>query len=155
MSIAIYPGTFDPVTNGHCDIVQRGAKLFHRLIVAVAASARKQPYFSFDDRLSLCRDAFSHIPNVTVEGYDGLLVRYLEEKQADVVLRGLRSSADIDYEFQLAEMNRCLSSQCETLFIKASDRTSAISSTLVREVAAMGGDIALFVPHCVVKHLKT
>ena len=155
MSRVIYPGTFDPVTNGHCDIVHRAAQLFDGLTVAVAASVNKQPYFSFEDRLSLCRETFSDRKHVTVEGYDGLLVDYLAEKKANIVLRGLRSAADIDDEFQLAEMNHRLSPQCETLFIKASHSTAFISSTRVREIAAMGGDIALFVPLCVVKQLKS
>ena len=154
MTTAIFPGTFDPLTNGHVDIVKRAATLFDEIIVAVAKSAGKNPQFSFDDRLMLCKETFSALNTVRVEGFDGLLIDFVKQKNAKIILRGLRGAMDLDFEFQLSGMNRTMLPACETLFIKASNETSSISSTIVREIAAMGGDVSLFVPPSVVKKLK-
>ncbi len=155
MTIAIYPGTFDPLTNGHVDIVKRVSMIFDKTIVAVADSADKKPYFSFADRFALCKATFASTSRVYVDHFSGLLVDYVREKQANVILRGLRGVSDIDFEFQLSEMNRMMSSQCDTLFIKASGVTASISSTMVREIAKMGGDVASLVPPAVVNRLNS
>lgn len=153
MTIAIYPGTFDPITNGHVDIVKRASALFDALIVAVAKSAEKKPQFSFEERLAMCEEVFLNSNHISVESFDGLLVDFAKKKNAKIILRGLRGTADLDFEFQLSGMNHTLSPECETLFIRASDTTSSISSTIIREIAAMGGDISLFVPPAVAKKL--
>ncbi len=149
--IAIYPGTFDPLTNGHMDVIERAARIFGEIIVAVAESAEKQPHFSTDDRVAMCREVFDGLKNVSVDTFDGLLVNFAKSKKATVILRGLRAVSDVDFEFQLAGMNRCMVPEIETVFIPASETTSSISSTIVREIATMGGDVSLFVPPAVVK----
>lgn len=154
MTVVIYPGTFDPLTNGHMDIAERAAHLFDEVIVAVAKSAGKSPQFSFEDRLAMCEETFSVFNKVSVDSFDGLLVDYAKSKSAKIILRGLRGATDLDFEFQLSGMNKTLSPTCETLFIKASDTTSSISSSIVREIAAMGGDVSLFVPPAVAMRLK-
>lgn len=146
---AIYPGTFDPVTNGHVDIIRRAAHLFPEVIVAVASHTSKSPFFSFEDRLDLVRRSVGEIPGVRVVGFQGLLVHFAKKEGASVILRGLRAVADFEYEFQLAGMNRQLSKDIETLFLTPSDSSMFISSTLVREIAALGGDVSGFVPHAV------
>ena len=146
---AIYPGTFDPVTNGHVDIIRRAAHLFPDVIVAVASHTSKSPYFSFAERLELVASAVGDIPGVRVVGFQGLLVHFAQKEGATVILRGLRAVADFEYEFQLAGMNRQLSPDIETLFLTPSDSSMFISSTLVREIAALGGDISGFVPPAV------
>lgn len=154
MSVVVYPGTFDPLTLGHVEVVKRAASLFDSLVIAVAESAGKNPHFSLADRLLICEETFFDIKNVTIEVFNGLLVDFVQSKKANIILRGLRGVSDLDFEFQLAEMNRRLFDQCETLFIKASDVTSWISSSLVREIAMMGGDIASFVPPAVIKRIN-
>jgi len=154
MTIALYPGTFDPLTNGHWDVVKRAIALFDEIIIAVAESAGKNPQFSFGDRMAMCEETFSGLKTVSVDSFDGLLVDFAKTKNAKIILRGLRGAADLDFEFQLSEMNRTISPECETLFMKASDTTSSISSSIVREIAAMGGDVSLFVPPAVAKRLK-
>lgn len=154
MNMAIYPGTFDPLTNGHVDIVERAAHLFDDVIVAVAKSAGKQTRFSFSERVSICEEVFSDFKNVSVDHFDGLLIDFAKSKNANIILRGLRGASDLDFEFQLSGMNHAMSPECETLFMKAKDTTSSISSTIVREIAAMGGDVSLFVPPAVVKRLR-
>ncbi len=146
---AIYPGTFDPVTNGHIDIIRRAAHLFPEVIVAVASHTSKSPFFSFEQRLALVSASVGQIPGVRVVGFKGLLVHFAEQAGASVILRGLRAVADFEYEFQLAGMNRQLSKDIETLFLTPSDASMFISSTLVREIAALGGDIGGFVPAAV------
>jgi len=153
MQTVIYPGTFDPLTNGHVDVVKRASRIFNEVVVAVAESAGKKTYFSLDDRVAMCREVLNGLKNVSVERFDGLLVDFAKSKNANVILRGLRAVSDFDFEFQLAGMNRCMSSDIETVFIPASETTSSISSTIVREIAAMGGDVSVFVPPAVVKKL--
>ena len=141
----VYPGTFDPLTNGHSDLVERASPLFDRVIVAVAANPGKNPLFTLDERLALCTNAFSHLDNVEILGFDCLLAKFVTDLGARVVLRGLRAVSDFEYEFQLASMNRHLMPQAETMFLTPAERHSFISSTLVREVARLGGDITGFV----------
>lgn len=142
---AIYPGTFDPLTNGHIDLVERAAPLFERLIVAVAENPAKGPLFSLDERIDLARVAFAHLGNVEVHGFDVLLADFVRRMQARVILRGLRAVSDFEYEFQLASMNRHLIPGAETIFLTPAEQHSFISSTLVREVARLGGDVRGFV----------
>ncbi len=145
---AIYPGTFDPITNGHSDLVQRASRIFDRVIVAVATggqSESKKPFFSTDERVSLAKEVLAVISNVEVIQFDGLLVDFVQKKDAQVILRGLRAVSDFEYEFQLASMNRHLNEKIETLFLTPAEQYSYISSSLVREIAVLGGDISPFV----------
>lgn len=141
----IYPGTFDPITNGHKDLVERASRLFGEVIVAVAASEKKRPIFSLEERVSLAQDVLAHLPNVRVVGFDKLLSFFVTDMEANVVLRGLRAVSDFEYEFQLANMNRQLNSTFETVFLTPSEHLSFISSSLVREIAILGGDVRQFV----------
>lgn len=142
---AIYPGTFDPITNGHADLVERGARMFERLIVSVAANPNKQPLFSLEERVELAREALAHLPKVEIRGFDILLVNYAKSIGAHVILRGLRAVSDFEFEFQLANMNRRLDPEIESIFLTPAEQYSFISSSLVREVAKLGGNIAPFV----------
>ncbi|ENY72986.1 pantetheine-phosphate adenylyltransferase [Aeromonas diversa] len=141
----IYPGTFDPITNGHTDLIERAAHLFDEVIVGVAASPSKRPLFDLDERVALTREVSSHLPNVTVVGFSGLLVDFAKAHQANVLIRGLRAVSDFEYEFQLANMNRRLMPTLESVFLTPAEENSFISSTLVKEVALHGGDIGQFV----------
>ncbi len=151
---AIYPGTFDPVTNGHVDIIGRAAKIFPELIVAVASNNAKRPLFPLETRIRFLEEAVAHLPGVRVMGFDNLLIDFVQEQKAEVILRGLRAVSDFEYEFQLAGMNRKLYKEVETLFLTPSENLMFISSTLVREIALLNGDISQFVPPCVVKELE-
>lgn len=142
---AIYPGTFDPITLGHTDIVSRAAPLFDRLIVAVAGSTSKKTVFSADERVALAAEILAQYENVVVKRFDGLMVDFARKEQAKVVLRGLRAVTDFEYEFQLAGMNRKLMPECDTVFLPTSEKYTYISSSLVREIASLGGDISDFV----------
>jgi pantetheine-phosphate adenylyltransferase len=143
---AMYPGTFDPITLGHEDLVRRAARLYKRVVVAVAANTgTKAPMFSFTERVQLAQDALSDLNNIEVLGYEGLTVDFARENGLAVIVRGLRAVSDFEYEFQLANMNRHLTSEVETVFLTPSDKYTFISSTLVREVAALGGDVTEFV----------
>ena len=145
MTRAIYPGTFDPLTRGHEDLVRRASKLFESLVVAVADSRGKNPIFSLDERLAIAREALGHYPNVEIVGFSGLLVKFVQQQKADVVIRGLRAVSDFEYEFQMAGMNRHLMPDVETVFMTPTDQYQFISGTLVREIALMGGDVSKFV----------
>jgi len=151
---AIYPGTFDPVTNGHVDIITRAAKIFPELIVAVATNSNKSPFFSLAERIEFVHDAVKTLPGVSVMGFDNLLINFVHEQGASIILRGLRAVSDFEYEFQLAGMNRKLSKNIETMFLTPSENLMFISSTLVREIAALGGDVSGFVPEVVVRALE-
>ncbi len=155
MKTIVYPGTFDPITNGHIDLVERASRLFHHVIVAVASSKRKQPLFNIEERISLAKDALSHLDNITVLGFDYLLVNFVKDQKADAILRGLRAVSDFEYEFQLANMNRALSPQIESIFLTPSEKLSYISSSLVKEIGLLGGDINAFVSPCVRDALAT
>ena len=145
MRTAVYPGTFDPVTNGHTDIVRRAASLFDRVIVAVSASPAKQPRFDLTRRLSLLEVVLPKLPNVEVCSFDTLLVDFAQQRDAQVILRGLRAVSDFEYEFQLAGMNRKLAPAVETVFLTPGEKFAYISSSLVREIALLGGDVSEFV----------
>jgi len=146
MTTIIYPGTFDPITNGHVDLVERAANLFDKVILAIAYSEKKKPLFELEQRISLCQQSLSHVDNVEVCGFSNLLVDFAKSKGSNTVLRGLRAVSDFEYEFQLANMNRAMDSQFETVFLTPAENLSFISSSLVREIAAMKGDISKFVP---------
>jgi pantetheine-phosphate adenylyltransferase len=151
---AIYPGTFDPITNGHSDLLQRALRQFDRVIIAVAGSTGKSTCFTLEERVSLARTALEQIDHVEVVGFDGLLVKFAQEKGASVILRGLRAVSDFEYEFQLASMNRKLAPDVETMFLTPDEGYSFISSSLVREIAALGGDVRAFVHPAVQAALK-
>lgn len=143
---AVYPGTFDPITNGHIDLVARASLLFDTVILAVAESPNKQPVFSIAERVAMAEHALRDYPNIRVCGFSGLLAHFVDEVNAGVLLRGLRAVSDFEYEFQLASMNRHLIPGAETVFLTPSEQFSFISSSLVREVARLGGDVSEFVP---------
>lgn len=153
MRSVIYPGTFDPITNGHVDLTERAARLFDRVIVAIASSHKKNPLFTLDERIELASAALSHLDNVEVCGFNKLLVNFAAEKEAHAVIRGLRAVSDFEYEFQLANMNRAIS-KMESIFMTPSEKFSYISSSLVKEIASLGGDVSQFVPDGVVPELK-
>ena len=142
---AVYPGTFDPITNGHEDLVQRASRLFDEVIVGVAHSQAKRPFFSLEERVGIAKEVLAGYHNVKVMGFAGLLSEFVREHQAGVILRGLRAVSDFEYEFQLAGMNRTLAPGVETLFLTPSDRYLFLSATIVREIAVLGGDITAFV----------
>lgn len=150
---AIYPGTFDPVTNGHADLIERAAKLFKHVVIGIAANPSKKPRFTLEERVALLQVVTSHLDNVEVVGFSGLLVDFAKEQQASVLVRGLRAVSDFEYEFQLANMNRRLSSDLESVFLTPAEENSFISSTLVKEVAHHGGDVSQFVHPEVAKAL--
>jgi pantetheine-phosphate adenylyltransferase len=155
MRKVVYPGTFDPITNGHVDLVERACRLFDEVIVAIASSPGKNPLFSLDERVEMTQLTLSHISNVEVCGFDILLADFVAQKQAHAVLRGLRAVSDFEYEFQLANMNRALRPEMESLFLTPSEHFSFISSSLVREIASLGGNVGEFVPPVVQAALKT
>ena len=146
MRIAIYPGSFDPLTNGHLDVVQRAAKLFDRVIVAVAKNEDKRPLFTLKERHELVKQAVQHMPNVEADMFDGLLVAYVEGRAGQAVIRGLRAVSDFEFEFQMALMNRKLNERIETIFMMPKDTYTFLSSRIVKEIARLGGDVGAFVP---------
>jgi pantetheine-phosphate adenylyltransferase len=154
MRTVIYPGSFDPFTNGHLDVVRRAARVFDRVIVAVARNDAKNPLFSVDERTELVRVACSGIPNIEADSFDCLLVNYVVERGACAVVRGLRAVSDFEFEFQLALMNRRLNEQVETLFLTPKDTYTFVSSRIVKEIARLGGDVSPFVPEHVRAALK-
>ncbi len=145
MVTAVYPGTFDPLTRGHEDLVRRASGLFDQLIVGIADSKAKRPFFSLDERLDIAREVLGHYPNVKVEGFAGLLKDFVREHDARVIVRGLRAVSDFEYEFQMAGMNRYLLPDVETMFLTPSDQYQFISGSIVREIAVLGGDVSKFV----------
>lgn len=141
----VYPGTFDPITNGHTDLVRRGCRLFDRLVVAVAENPAKGTTFSLDERVEMAREALKDLPGVEVVGFDGLLIEFAREQGANLILRGLRAVSDFEHEFQLSSMNRKLAPEVETIFLTPDEAYGFISSSLVREIARLGGDVSGFV----------
>jgi pantetheine-phosphate adenylyltransferase len=154
LNIAIYPGTFDPMTHGHTDLIQRACRLFDRVIVAVAARPGKSPLFNLEERLALARTALAGQDKVEICGFEGLLVEFAREKQAGAIVRGLRAVSDFDYEFQLAGMNRKLAADIETIFLTPAEQYANISSSLIREIAALGGDVRPFIHEKIADELK-
>ena len=154
MAVAIYAGTFDPITNGHVDIIERASGLFDRLIVGVACSSRKQPFFSLEDRLAMVREVVSTMGDVEVVEVDGLLVDFSQRCGASVIVRGVRAVSDFDYEFQMAGMNSELNSTIQTVMLPSMHKYAYISSTMVREIVALGGDASSFVNPVVQAYLK-
>jgi pantetheine-phosphate adenylyltransferase len=143
--VAVYPGTFDPLTRGHEDLVRRASKLFDRLVVGIAESRSKRPFFSLDERVDMAREVLAPFANVEVHGFDGLLMKFVRSQTAGVILRGLRAVSDFEYEFQMAGMNRNLFPDVETMFLTPGEQYTFISATMVREIASLGGDVSKFV----------
>ncbi|NBT34107.1 MAG: pantetheine-phosphate adenylyltransferase [Betaproteobacteria bacterium] len=154
MTVAVYPGTFDPLTRGHEDLVRRASKLFDRVVVGVADSRSKKPFFSLQERVAIATEILGHYPNVEVHGFEGLLRDFVRAEDARVIIRGLRAVSDFEYEFQMAGMNRYLMPDVETLFLTPSDQYQFISGSIVREIAALGGDVSKFVFPSVEQWLK-
>ena len=154
MKTVVYPGTFDPITNGHSDLVERASRIFDDIVVAVAASPKKRPLLPLEQRVELAEITFAHLPNVRVVGFEGLLADLVEQHDAKVILRGLRAVSDFEYEFQLANMNRHMAPQAESIFLTPAEQLSFISSTLIREIATLGGDVSKFVHPAVNQALK-
>ena len=154
MLTAVYPGTFDPITRGHEDLVRRAVRLFDHVIVAVAESRNKQPFFDIEERVAMTREVLADVPHVRVEGFSGLLIDFVAEQGAIAVLRGLRAASDFEYEFQLAGMNRNLRPDIETLFLTPSDQYMFISASMIREIAQLGGNVTPFVHPLVAQRLS-
>ena len=153
MPKVIYPGTFDPITNGHTDLIERAGRMFDHIVVAVAYNPKKQPLLNLEERCELVRKATAHLPNVSVTGFSNLLADFVREQNASVILRGLRAVSDFEYEFQMAGMNARLSPEVETVFLMASDKQQFVSSRFVKEIARLGGNVSEFVPANVLKRL--
>ncbi|KPJ69779.1 phosphopantetheine adenylyltransferase [candidate division WOR-1 bacterium DG_54_3] len=154
MKVAIYPGSFDPVTNGHIDVIERATKLFDRVTVAVIRNPEKKPQFSLDERVEMLKQSLEKSKNVEVDSFDGLLVDYAKKKQANIIVRGLRAVSDFDFEFQMALTNRKMAPEIETLFFMTDYKYSYLSSSFVKQIARLGGDISELVPGPVAKKLK-
>ena len=152
--LCVYPGSFDPVTNGHLDIIERGASIFPRLIVAVLHNPGKAGCFSIERRLSMLEKACAHLPNVSFDCFDGLLVDYMRAKEAGVVLRGLRAVTDFENEVQMAQLNHQMAPEVETLFLMTSPQNAYVSSSAVREIGLFGGDVSSFVPACIAQEVQ-
>jgi pantetheine-phosphate adenylyltransferase, bacterial len=151
---AIYPGTFDPITRGHEDLIRRASRLFDEIVVAIAENRNKTPFFTLDERVEIAREVLADIPGVRVEGFSSLLIDFAARHEAHIVLRGLRAVSDFEYEFQLAGMNRNLKPDIETIFMTPSDQYMFISSSMVREIARLGGDVSAFVHPLVMQRLN-
>jgi len=145
MKIAIYPGTFDPITNGHTDLVERAAKLFDKVVVSIASSLKKGPLLPLEQRVELAEHVLSHLDNVEVKGFDTLLTEFAKQEGSHIIVRGLRAVSDFEYEFQLANMNRAQSPELESVFLTPAEQYSYISSSLIREINSLGGDVSKFV----------
>jgi pantetheine-phosphate adenylyltransferase len=154
MKTVVYPGTFNPITKGHSDLVERASGIFDRVIVAVGTSTQKNSSLSLEQRVELCREVLAHLPNIEVLGFNGLLTDFVRQQQANLILRGLRTVADFEYEFQLVGMNRVLAPEIETMFLAPAEHYAYISSTLVREIATYGGDISSFVHPAVAQAMQ-
>ncbi|WP_434357300.1 pantetheine-phosphate adenylyltransferase [Parasalinivibrio latis] len=150
----IYPGTFDPITNGHLDLVERAAQMFDEVIVGIAASPSKKPLFTLDERVELAKKTTAHLDNVIIVGFSGLLIDFARKHNANILVRGLRAVSDFEFEFQLANMNRRLMPELETVFLTPAEENSFISSTIVKEVALHKGEVQQFVPDCVAEALN-
>jgi pantetheine-phosphate adenylyltransferase len=154
MSTAVYPGSFDPITNGHIDVIKRGARVFDKVIVAVADNPAKQALFTKEERVEMIRECSKPYRNVEVDSFDGLVVDYVHRKKAGVILRGIRTISDFEYEYQMALTNRTFAADIETVFVMTHEEYSFVSSRLIKEAVSMGGDVSSFVPKDVEKRLK-
>lgn len=154
MTLAIYPGSFDPITYGHIDVIERAVRIFGRVVVAVAHNREKAPLFSVEERLGMLREIVREIPGVEVDSFDTLLVEYAARRGAQVVIRGLRALSDFEYEFQMALTNRKIRNEIETVFLMTSEQYSYLSSRMIKEIAALGGDVRDFVPGCIAKMIR-
>ena len=154
MSTAVYPGSFDPITNGHIDVIKRGARVFDKVIVAVADNPAKQALFTKEERVEMIREVTKAYRNVEIDGFDGLVVDYVHRKKAGVILRGIRTISDFEYEYQMALTNRTFAGDIETVFVMTHEEYSFVSSRLIKEAVSMGGDVSSFVPKDVEKRLK-
>lgn len=154
MNKVIYPGTFDPITRGHDDLVRRASRLFDQVVVAVAVSSGKKPFFTLEERVEMAQQALSDCSNVQIMAFSGLLMNFLQQQNARIILRGLRAASDFEYEFQMAGMNRCMYPDVETLFMTPSEQYMFISATMVREIASLGGNADAFVHPLVAKKLR-
>jgi pantetheine-phosphate adenylyltransferase len=154
MSTAVYPGSFDPITNGHIDVIKRGARVFDKVIVSVADNPAKQALFTKEERVEMIRDCAKPYRNVDVDSFDGLVVDYVHRKKAGVILRGIRTISDFEYEYQMALTNRTFAGDIETVFVMTHEEYSFVSSRLIKEAVSMGGDVSSFVPKDVEKRLK-
>ena len=155
MDKAIYPGTFDPITRGHEDLIRRAARLFDRVVVAVAASSGKKPFFTLNERVEMAQQVLADCPNVEVMAFSGLLMEFLQQQNARVILRGLRAVSDFEYEFQMAGMNRSMYPDVETMFMTPSEQYMFVSATIVREIALLGGDADKFVHPLIAAQLRS
>lgn len=153
MTIAVYPGSFDPFTKGHMDIVERGAGIFDEIVVGVLMNSSKQPFFELDERVSLIQEACKGIKNVRVEKFSGLLVNYMDQIGASIILKGLRAVADYEYELSMAQMNKCLNSKVETMFLMSNSNFSHVSSSMIKDIVSLGGDVSDFLPENINKIL--
>ncbi len=153
-TIAVYPGSFDPLTNGHLDLITRGSRLFDHLIVAILTNTHKQPLFSVEERLSMLRETCAPFPNVEIDTFEGLLVEYAARRNARVILRGIRAVSDYEAELQMAHLNRRMHPEAETVFLLATEDYSFISSRMIKEIITLGGDVAQFVPGAVLRSLR-
>ncbi len=153
MNIVVYPGTFDPITNGHSDLVERASKMFDKVILAVAESPKKSPLLPLEQRVRLAQQCLAHLDNIEVVGFNNLLAEFTKQHSANIILRGIRAVSDFEYEFQLADMNRRLAPDVESVFLTPANHLSYISSTLIREISALGGDVSEFVNPIVVEAL--
>jgi pantetheine-phosphate adenylyltransferase len=154
VSIAVYPGSFDPITNGHVDVIKRGTKVFDKLVVAVADNPAKQALFTKEERVEMIREVTRGFRNVEVDSFDGLVVDYVHRKKAQIILRGIRTISDFEYEYQMALTNRTFAGDIETVFVMTHEEYSFVSSRLIKEAVAMGGDVSSFVPKEVEKRLR-
>ncbi|HZE98170.1 MAG TPA: pantetheine-phosphate adenylyltransferase [Planctomycetota bacterium] len=154
MSTAVYPGSFDPITNGHLDVIKRGTKVFEKVIVAVGDNPAKKALFTKDERVEMIREVSKAYRNVEVDGFDGLVVDYVHKRKANVILRGIRTISDFEYEYQMALTNRTFAQDIETVFVMAHEEYSFVSSRFIKEAASMGGDVSSFLPKEVEKRLK-
>jgi pantetheine-phosphate adenylyltransferase len=153
-TLAVYPGSFDPLTNGHLDIIARGARLFDRIVVAILVNAEKSPLFSTDERVEIARDVFKDMPTVEIDTFDGLLVDYVARRRAQVIVRGLRAVSDFEFEFQMALMNQRLNGKIDTIFMMPAEQYTYISSRLIKEVFTLGGEVTGLVPPIVEEKLR-
>ena len=154
MRTAVYPGSFDPITNGHLDIIERSSKVFDKVIVSILTNSSKKPAFTVLERIEMIKKATAHIPNVEVDSFDGLLVNYVNEKKSNVIIKGLRAISDFEYEFQMAHANKMLAPDIETLFMMSANNYQYLSSSLVKELANLNGSIAELVPECIKQQIE-